>query len=302
VIVVAGAVGSPGRTTVAINLATALGAAGPTVLVEADLCAPAFAAYLDLDPSRNVCTLAHTVRDDPRLWGAALDDELQALGAHPVSAVVLCGPPKREMRTSVAPALMERLIDELARRYRWVILDVGPELLGMDLAAASHRAVLARAHHILLITAADLVGLWQTRTAIEQLERVLGLERRRLNLVLNRHDPRFHHSRQEVEWHLGTPVAGVIPFDHVAMQRAISEQRPLVLDTSSRAARALWALAEGLNAGKLPLPNEPVSVTPQPAWWRRLFGKSRLKPAGRRRLEPERARVSMRHQQGSRAW
>jgi hypothetical protein len=54
IIAVAGGVGSPGRTTVAINLAAALGAAAPTVLVEADLSAPALAAYLDRDPSRNV--------------------------------------------------------------------------------------------------------------------------------------------------------------------------------------------------------------------------------------------------------
>jgi cellulose biosynthesis protein BcsQ len=286
---------------VAINLAAALGAAGPSVLVEADLCAPAVAAYLDRDPSRNVCTLAHTVREDPRLWSVALDDELQSLGPDPISAVVVCGPPKREMRTSVAPVLMERLIDELARRYRWVILDVGPELLGMDVAAANHRAALARAQHILLIAAADLVGLWHARTAIEQLERVLGLERRQLNLVLNRHDPRFHHSRAEVEWHLGAPVAGVIPMDHVAVQRAVSEQRPLILDNSGRAARAMWTLAEALNEGKLRLPLPRAAVV-RPAWWRRIFGAGRLTTSSRGRLEPDRARLSMRREQRSRAW
>jgi hypothetical protein len=244
---------------VAINLAAALGAAGPSVLVEADLCAPAVAAYLDRDPSRNVCTLAHTVREDPRLWSVALDDELQSLGPDPISAVVVCGPPKREMRTSVAPVLMERLIDELARRYRWVILDVGPELLGMDVAAANHRAALARAQHILLIAAADLVGLWHARTAIEQLERVLGLERRQLNLVLNRHDPRFHHSR------------------------------------------AMWTLAEALNEGKLRLPL-PRAAVARPAWWRRIFGAGRLTSSSRGGLEPDRARLSMRREQRSRAW
>jgi MinD superfamily P-loop ATPase len=270
IIAVAGGAGSPGRTTLSINLATALGAAAPTVLVELDLCAPAAAAYLDADPSRNVCTLAHTVRDEPRLWGAALGDELQPLGSAATHAVLLCGPPKREMRASVAPPLVERLVEELSERFRWVILDIGPELVGLEVAPTSHRAALARADHVLLASAADFVGLWHTRMALDQLERLLGIERRRVNLVLNRHDPRFHHSRQEVEWHLGAPVVAVVPFDHAGQERAISLQRPAVLDGSSRAGRAMLALAEGINDGRLRLPG-PGSSRARHSWWRRLI-------------------------------
>jgi cellulose biosynthesis protein BcsQ len=270
IIAVAGGAGSPGRTTLSINLATALGAADPTVLVELDLCAPAAAAYLDADPSRNVCTLAHTVRDEPRLWGAALGDELQPLASASTDAVLLCGPPKREMRTSVGPALVERLMDELAQRFRWVILDIGPELVGVEVAPTSHRSALARADHILLASGADFVALWHTRTALDQLERLLGIERRQVNLILNRHDPRFHHARQEVEWHLGAPVVAVIPFDHAGQQRAISLQRPAVLDGSSRAGRALLVLAEGIQDGKLRLPTTGSSRA-RDSWWRRVI-------------------------------
>jgi hypothetical protein len=94
-IAVTGGAGSPGRTTVAINLATALGAAEPTLLAELDLCSPTIAAYLDADPSRNICTLAHTVREDPHTWSSALADELQPLTPSSRAAVVLCGPPRR---------------------------------------------------------------------------------------------------------------------------------------------------------------------------------------------------------------
>jgi Mrp family chromosome partitioning ATPase len=276
VIAVAGGVGSPGRTTLSINLAAALGATASTVLVEADLCAPAVAAYLDADPSRNLCTLAHAVRDDPHLWSVALADELQALGPHPVSSLVLCGPPKREMRTSIAPPFMEQLVRELAQRYRWVVLDVGPELLGVEAAAASHRVALARAEHVLLVTAADLVGLWHARTAIDQLEHLVGIERSRVSLILNRHDPRHHHPPQEVAWHLGASVAAVIPFDYMAAQRAIAEQRPLVLDPSSRAGRAVLALAGRLVEGKVRLAPASGAARSNDAWWRRIL---RRRPA-----------------------
>jgi pilus assembly protein CpaE len=271
VLAVTGGGGSPGRTTVALNLAIALGAAAQTVLVELDLTTPAAIAYVDLDPTRNVCTLAHAVRDDPHAWDVALRDELQALGPD-VSAMVLCGPPKREMRGNISPALIESLLAQLAARFRWIILDVGQELLGVESAASVHRAALAHANDLLLVSAADLVGLWHARTALDQLERLVGLDRRHVQLVLNRHDARFHHSRQEVEWHLGAPLAAVVPFDHAAMQRAISDQQPVVRDPGSRAGRALLRLAEALNEGKLRLPSPGSAQTDgRLPWWQRVL-------------------------------
>jgi len=83
VIAVAGGAGSPGRTTVAIGLATALGAVAPTVLMDVDCSSPSVSAYLNRDPTRNVCTLAHAVRDDPHHWTLAVMHELQPL--HPRS-------------------------------------------------------------------------------------------------------------------------------------------------------------------------------------------------------------------------
>jgi MinD superfamily P-loop ATPase len=281
-IAVVGGAGSPGRTTLAINLAMALGAATPTALVELDLCAPAAAAYLDADPSRNVCTLAHAVRDDPALWGPALGDELQPLGSASTNAVLLCGPPKREMRASLGPGLVERLIDELVQRFSWVVLDIGPELMGIDVVPATHRAALARGQHILAVTAADFVGLWHTRTALDQLERLVAIERRRVNLILNRHDARFHHSRQEVEWHLGAQVVAVVPFDHAGQERAVALQRPAVLDPSSRAGRSMLVLAEALHHGRLRLP-APRSVRETASWWQRLVPRRAVatRPAAR---------------------
>jgi Flp pilus assembly CpaE family ATPase len=271
VIAVAGGLGSPGRTTVAVSLAAALGATVPTVLVEADLGTPALAAYLDLDPSRNLCTLAHVVREDVHAWGAALADELQPLCSQSSSAVALCGPPKRELRASIAPGFVERLLAELERRYAYVVVDVGAELLGADAAAASHRVALAHAHQVLLVSASDLVSLWHTRVALDQLERQLSIERQSVSLVLNRYDPRYHHPREEVEWHLGAPVAAVIPFDHSGAQRATAEQRPLVVDPSSRAGRALLKLAERVHEGKLRLPEEAAQHESPPNWWRRML-------------------------------
>jgi len=303
IIAVAGGVGSPGRTTVAINLAAALGAAAPTVLVEADLCAPALAAYLDRDPSRNLCTLAHAVREEPRAWSQALADELQPLARQSPLGLVLCGPPKREMRTSIAPAFLERLLVELAQRYRYVIVDVGTDLLGMEAAAANHRAALASARQVVMVSASDLVGLWHARTALDQFERHLGIDRRSVSLVLNRHDSRYHHGSSEVAWHLGAPIAAVVPFDHPASQRAIAEQRPLVVDPTSRASRALIGLAERVHEDKLRLAAEPAGrATPRHNWWRRVLPQARSRPPLRPVSAPEPVRLALPRERRGRAW
>jgi Flp pilus assembly CpaE family ATPase len=210
----------------------------------------------------------------------------------------LCGLPKREMRTSIAPAFLERLVAELARQYRYVVVDVGPDWLGTDVAAANHRAILASAPQVLLVAASDLVGLWHARTALDQLERHLGIDRQHVQLVLNRHDPRFHHGRAEVAWHLGAPVAAVIPFDHAAAQRAISQQRPLVVDANSRASRAVLSLAESVHTARLRLPVEPGVQAGADSWWRRLV-PGRTAGTLRRAGQPP---VAMAQGRRSQAW
>ena len=267
ILAVAGGHGSPGRTTLAINLAVALGSVAPTVLVDADLTSPSVLAYLDRDPSRNICTLAHAVRENTQAWPRVVRDELQPLSARTPEAQVVCGLPKPEMRSSVSPSLVERLVSELSASARYLVLDVGAELLGVDGAAAVHRTALAAAHHVLLMASAELVGLWHARNALGQLERQLQIDRTRIALVLNRYDARQHHARAEIEWHLGLPAVAVIPHDYAAAQRAVADQRPLVLDSTSRAARAILGLAERVHQGRVHLPAEaPVR---RPSDWLR---------------------------------
>jgi hypothetical protein len=84
-----------------------------------------------------------------------------------------------------------------------------------------------------------------------------------------------------VEWHLGAPVVAAIPFDHGALQRAIAEQRALVLDPSSRAGRALIGLAEGMHEGKLRVPAPAEAAGGRVRWWRRIVGHKRPPSATR---------------------
>lgn len=255
VVAIASGPGSPGRSTVALALATALGAVAPTILVDADLASPSLVAYLDADPTRNLYMLAHAEPKTPREWDRTLEQETQPIGPRSPKGFLLGGIPKPEMRGGVSANCLERLVGELRARYRYVLLDVGMDLLGTD--GVVHRAALGLADQVLFVVAADLVGLWRAQTGLKLVQSSLGVSLDRVALVLNRHDRRCHHSRAEVEWALGVAMAAVVPNDPAGVQRAVAAQRPVVLEGQSRAGRALLDLAERLHGGEVRLPPEP---------------------------------------------
>jgi MinD-like ATPase involved in chromosome partitioning or flagellar assembly len=264
VIVVASGHGAPGRTTIALSLATALGAVVPTALVDADMAGPSVAAHVDADPTRNLAMLAHAGPATPGEWAQAVDQELQPLGRHSAHCRVLCGIPKVEMRSAISSGFFERLLAELSARHRYVVVDVGAELLGSD--AAVHRVAVAVADRVLVVAVADAIGLWHAREAVRVMVTHVtpaapgpsghGRTDARVALVLNRYDGRYHHDRREIEWALGVPVAGVIPCDHAAAHRATEVQQPLAADPRSRAGRALLDLAGRVHQNRVAIPLE----------------------------------------------
>ncbi len=280
-IAVTGGRGSPGCTTVAINLAAALGAVSPTVCVDASH-APSVAAYLDADPTRNLYMLAHAHPSAPREWDRALEQELQPLDRRSPQGLVLAGVPKPEMWGGITGDFIARLLAELRRRYRYVVVDVGSR--PADSAPGVWGAALKGADQTLFVVAADLVGVWRARTALEHL---LGRERPfdhsgstsgPVALVVNRHDRRHHHGRGEIEWALGLSATAMVPYDHGGTERAIAAQRPAVLDARSRAGQALLDLARRIDGGQLVLPPEPE------AGRRSGWGGTALWTTGRRRI------------------
>ncbi|MDQ3702234.1 MAG: hypothetical protein M3442_15135, partial [Chloroflexota bacterium] len=263
-IAIAGGPGSPGCTTVAINLAAALGTVAPTVCVDTSH-APSVAAYLDADPTRNLYMLAHADPGTPREWDRALEQELQPMDKRSPHGLVLAGVPKLEMWGGVTGDFTTRLLAELRQRYRYVVVDAGSQPAGAEQGVWG--AALSESDQALFVVAADLVGVWRARTALGHLlgrERPFGgsgLPSLGVALVVNRHDRRRHHRRSEVEWALGLPAAAVVPFDHGGTERAIAAQRPAVLNGRSRAGQALLELAGRVGGGRVVLPPEPVDET-----------------------------------------
>src|SRR5262249_46002210 len=79
VIAVVGGHGAPGRSTLALNLATLLGRVAATALVDAEHGAAVLATRLGANTNKNLVTVAHLAPASPEEWTIALGRDLQPI-------------------------------------------------------------------------------------------------------------------------------------------------------------------------------------------------------------------------------
>jgi|GEM_PF-3212900 len=234
VIAVIGGKGAPGKTTLAIAIAAALGDAGYSVaLVDADLRGGNVAPYLGLDPRRGLVGLA--------VAGGPLDARLATELQEGPGCAVLAGVERPELAAALSPELIAGTVARLRARYDRVVVDLGwpPEA-----------GVLRAADSVLLVTAPDLVSLWNARLAL----RALGEDGAgRWGLAVSRREGREHYDGDEIERALGLPVLGTVREDRPAARRAIDRQVPLTA-AGGKAAADLRALVRTLEEVEAPEP------------------------------------------------
>ena len=242
VIGVFGGKGSPGRTTVAVNLAVGLAQAGESVaLVDADLSGGDVAALLaGLHPRANLFTLAHAVPGHRELAEAVVEPELQPWG--PGGRLrVLVGLPKPGMAEAVSAPFVASLREYFRTRYAYTVVDLAqPGSSGLGEVA---RAALGAADLVLVLCGSEVLAAWHCQQALSFLKAQVSGVAQKLQLVVNRADRKWQAGPLDVaaalEWEKA-PL-GIIPYDYPAVQAALRSQSPLVL-SRSRAGRALREL------------------------------------------------------------
>jgi Flp pilus assembly CpaE family ATPase len=154
-----GPAGAPGRSTVALALADAVGAPDkPAVLVDADTYGGAQAQLLGLlDEVSGVmaaCRVANQGREED------VDEHLQVVRE---GLAVLTGLPRPEMWVHVRRAALRRVLDRVRRTHATVVADVGFCLEVGDGPAGSRNqatlTVLEEADVVVVVGRADPVGL-----------------------------------------------------------------------------------------------------------------------------------------------
>ncbi len=257
VLAVWGPAGAPGRTTVAVGVATELAARDlPTLLIDADPYAGAVAQLLGvLDDASGLLAAARLGN------GGRLDPARLATLARRVGQLrVLSGLPRADRWAEVRPAAFEEVLDAAVALAEHVVVDVGfslerepgdpfspttPQRNQMTL------ATLARADEVLVVGAADPVGLARlARGLVEVRDLVPDTP---LRVVVNRARASLGWGEREVRGMVEgfvTPLAvHFLPDDRRAVDRALMAGAGVREVGDSELAAALADLTAALLGG-----------------------------------------------------
>lgn len=180
-----GGYGSPGRTTVAIALARALGTTcGSSLLIDADTYGADIGHVLSLPGGPTIANAAHRCRRrKPGEIFPALATSLTP------GTDVLPGISHPGLWRDLARPQIQAVLHSAASTYHCVVIDTSPcieESEGCAPRNAVTRTVLRAADHILLVCRADPAGIQSFAGAFEELTDDLDIETSKVVVVVNR--------------------------------------------------------------------------------------------------------------------
>lgn len=239
VIAVASPKGGQGKTTMAVNLATGLAEVAPNsvVLVDADLQFGDIANVLDLEVRHGLDEVVASVDDEVRVKTQLI--------RHSDDFFVIAAPRSPELADQIDPADLGRLIQLLARMFRYVVIDTTPALGEHTIAA------LENATDGVFVTHVSVAGLRALRTEFEMLVALELLPANR-HIVANSTEKHTGLVLADVEAIVGAVPDVVVPRS-VGVQFAANTGTPLIHhDARDPAARAIRALVQRIEPSAFP--------------------------------------------------
>jgi pilus assembly protein CpaE len=219
VIVFVAAKGGVGSTTLAVNSALALAEATrtPLALVDLDFQHGQVATLLDVAAPATTADLA---RDEQSL------DDLQVLRqigvVHPAGLYVYAAPHRPDLAADVTHEQSLALVAALRRAFPIVIVDAGSVFDWRAL------ALMDTADRTVVTVAPEIPTLRVLQGALEMINESEGLASRAI-FVLNNTYARQTVTAEQIQEHLGVPIAIEIPYDPELYLTAANEGQPVLL-------------------------------------------------------------------------
>lgn len=236
-ICVLGPKGGTGKTLTSCNLGVSLAQDGHRVaIVDLDLQFGDVGLALGLVPERTIFDLAKA--------GGSIDAEKidGYLVDHPSGVRVLMAPTRPDQATSITVEFLRDVYAALRSAHDFVVVDTPPGFTPEVIASIDSSS------HVCMVGMLDSLSLKNTKLGLETLE-LMGYDRARVQVLLNRADSRVGISRDEVVAIIGTAPDVFVPSDR-EIPCSVNEGTPVVATRSrSEAARAFRSLADIYVAG-----------------------------------------------------
>ena len=232
--VVYGPKGGNGATTIAVNLAVALkNEETPIALVDANLQFGDIAVFLNEQVRNTVLDLA------PRADELDVEVVQNVMINHaPTGIKILAAPVRPEYAENVSGDQFGQLLKFLRTMFAYVIIDASSTLTDVVLSAMESCDIL------ILVTTQEIPAIKNARLFLD-LVNVLGIDRKRIILTMNRFDKRIGITPEKIGESFKHEVSVVIPFEDRVVVPSVNRGVPFMLGDRTRPiARSILMLAE----------------------------------------------------------
>jgi pilus assembly protein CpaE len=240
--------GGVGKTTLAVNLALALGSGGANTVcvVDLDLAFGDVAITLQLFPARTIADAVHLESGlDFSVLEPLLTDYREKLSA-------LVAPVQPDAKDAIPASLVGRILNLLKSHFDFVVVDTSPAFDEYVLQAFDET------DELLLVTTLDVPTLKNVKVAVETLD-LLNFPKPQRHLVLNRADDRVGLTADKVESTLGMAITSSIPTSSQVAHATNSGEPIISAQPKHAVSQAINALARTLAAGQGAGPAVPVA-------------------------------------------
>ncbi len=240
-IVVGGAKGGVGTTTVSVNIAVQLARTSGKRVVLIDFGRPLghCALLLDLESRFSFRAAVESLdRLDSHLFSGLL-------ASHKSGVQVLAGASNADDWDRMSPASLARVVNVAQSSFDYVVVDLGCN------SSSEWAPVLRLARQIILVTETNVTGLWSLERQITMF-RSMGVDSSRLRLVINRWHRPDDEALQAFEKRIKLQIFERLPNDYKAVSRAVNMGAELSRGQNDQLVQKFRSIAEQLTGVHTP--------------------------------------------------